>query len=141
MATITSFNAQTLAKTSDNSPKITFNSKSGEITLSGSLVEAMGLSAGDKISFKFYEDEEDEQLEEWYILKDENGWELKSRATETKKTSSLVLRHKSLINELFKIWGEREQSVKVMVNSDPVNLEMEEYPDGIDCYLLNIENF
>lgn len=93
------FSEQTFPKmgggTRSTTPKVNF-SKAGVIEFNKPAVELLELKPGDKVTIA--QDEED--AANWYVFKDKNGFEIRSK--EFEKHGKLAFNHRALTIEISK---------------------------------------
>jgi hypothetical protein len=99
---LTIFNAETAPKNSysqkSSLPKITF-SKNGSIMLNKAAITLLDTNVGEKVSIC----QDEDTPENWYVYKDENGFELRGKDLE--KTGYLCFNHSGLKNIFLESLG------------------------------------
>lgn len=107
------FNSENSRSSKTGVHGITMNSKSGGISLSGSLQESMGLKVDDKVSIA---QNQDSPLD-WYIFKSDDGFQCREKP----KATGLIVQNTAVVRALFESARVSEQSASMLVSKEPVS--------------------
>lgn len=115
------FNIQnTMVGTKNAYPFLSLCLKSGLIKLSHRLVQEMQCKEGDKIALS----QDQEKPDNWYIHREENGFELKSKGKSN--VDALGFSSKDLCRRILERTEFRENAITVIMNVDTNPLEVED---------------